>query len=44
VQIEKMQLPEGSGVDAHGEDGPVLLMTDNVCGRAVLIRRSPSRR
>ena len=34
----------GSGVDGDGEDWPVRLMTDNVFGGAVLIRRSPSRR
>jgi hypothetical protein len=40
----EMRLPEGSGVDGDGGDGPVLRMTDNVFGGAVLIRRSPRRR
>ncbi len=44
VQIEKMHLPEGSGVDAHGEDASVMPVVGKVFGGAVLIRRSPSRR
>jgi hypothetical protein len=40
----EMRLPEGCGVDGDGGDGPVVLMTDNVFGGAVLIRRSPRRR